>query len=167
MAIQMLSTLVQVMACCLIAPSIYLYQSMTCQLEPHELTPQNFSFNTLRPRQYGCHFADGIFKCILLNKISLKFAPKGPIIIIPTLVQIMAWCRPSDKPLSEPMTVNLLTHICVPRPQWVMKKYLKILSTKWQLFFLSINMLISLFSSVILLGFLLLRCSFRSLLIWF
>ena len=31
----------------------------------------------------------------------------------------MAWCRPGDKPLSEPMMVRLLTHICVTRPQWV------------------------------------------------
>ena len=35
-------------------------------------------------------------------KISLKFAPKGPINNILSLVQIMAWCRPGDKPLSEP-----------------------------------------------------------------
>ena len=34
----------------------------------------------------------------------------------------MAWRRPGDKPLSEPMMVSLLTHICVTRPQWV--KYL-------------------------------------------
>ena len=31
----------------------------------------------------------------------------------------MAWRRPGDKPLSEPMTVKLLTHICVTRPQLV------------------------------------------------
>ena len=31
----------------------------------------------------------------------------------------MAWRRPGDKPLSEPMMVNLLMHICVTRPQWV------------------------------------------------
>ena len=31
----------------------------------------------------------------------------------------MAWRRPGDKPLSEAMMVNLLTHICVFRPQWV------------------------------------------------
>ena len=35
------------------------------------------------------------------------------------LVQIMTWCRPGDKPLSEPMMVNLLTHSCVTRPQWL------------------------------------------------
>ena len=31
----------------------------------------------------------------------------------------MAWRRPGAKPLSEPMMVSLLTHICVTRPQWV------------------------------------------------
>ena len=38
---------------------------------------------------------------------------------IPALVQIMAWRRPGDKPLSEPMLLCSLTHICVTRPQWV------------------------------------------------
>ena len=82
--------------------------------------------NTLRPRQNGRHFPDDIFKCIFLNenvwipiKISLKFVPKDPINNIPALVQIMAWRRPGDKPLSEPMMVSTLTHICVTRPQWV------------------------------------------------
>ena len=36
-------------------------------------------------------------------EISLKFVPKGPINNIPAMVQIMAWCRTGDKPLSEPM----------------------------------------------------------------
>ena len=36
-------------------------------------------------------------------KISLKFVLKGPINNIIALVQIMAWCWPGDKPLSEPM----------------------------------------------------------------
>ena len=83
-------------------------------------------FNTLRPRQNGRHFADDIFKCIFLDenvwipiKISLKFVPKGPINNIPALVQIMAWRRPGDKPLSKPMMVSLPTHICVVRPQWI------------------------------------------------
>ena len=31
----------------------------------------------------------------------------------------MAWRRPGDKPLSEPMMVSLPTHICVTWPQWV------------------------------------------------
>ena len=33
-------------------------------------------------------------------KISLKFVPKGSINNIPALVQIMAWHRPGDKPVS-------------------------------------------------------------------
>ena len=49
------------------------------------------SFNTLRPRQNGRHFADDIFK---------RFQ---------ALAQIMAWCRPGDKLLSELMMINLPT----------------------------------------------------------
>ena len=82
--------------------------------------------NTLRPRRNRRHFSDDIFKCILLNenvlisiKISLEFIPKGPINNIPALVQIMAWRRPGDKSLSEPMMIISLTHICVTQPQWV------------------------------------------------
>ena len=89
----------------------------------HQLNGQ---INTLRPRQNGRHFADDIFKCIFRNEnvwipitISLKFVPKGPINNIPALVQIMAWRRPGDKPLSETMMVRLPTHICVTRPQLV------------------------------------------------
>ena len=51
--------------------------------------------------------------------ISLMFVPKGQINNIPALVEIMAWRRPGDKPLSQPMMFKLLTHICVTRPQWV------------------------------------------------
>ena len=59
-------------------------------------------------------------KCIFLTEnvwisinITLKFVPKGPIESIPSLVQIMAWRRPGDKPLSESMMVSVLTYICV------------------------------------------------------
>ena len=51
--------------------------------------------------------------------ISLKFVPKGLINNIRALVQIMAWRRPGDMPLSEPMMVSLLTHICVSQPTWI------------------------------------------------
>ena len=81
---------------------------------------QQLCVNSLRPRQNGRHFPDNIFKCIFLNenicislKISLKCVPEVRINNILALVQIMAWCRPGDKPSSEPMMVNLLTHICV------------------------------------------------------
>ena len=83
------------------------------------------TFKTLRPRQNGRHFADDILKCIFLNekiwisrKIFLMFS-KFWINNIPVLVQVIAWRWPSDKPLPEPMVVNLLMHICVTRPQWV------------------------------------------------
>ena len=88
----------------------------------------NFSFpvNTLRPKQNGRYFVDNIFKCIFLNeivwipiKISLKFVPKCPINNIPALVQIMAWRRPGDKPLSEAMMIKLMMHIRVTWPEWV------------------------------------------------
>ena len=83
--------------------------------------------NTLRPRR---HFADDIFVCIFLNEntwipiISLKFVPNCPVNNIPALVQIMAWCRPGEKPLSDPMMVELMTHMCVTRPQWIENKTL-------------------------------------------
>ena len=84
------------------------------------------ALNTLRPRQNGRLFADDTFKRIFSNdnirisiKNSLKFVPKGLINNSQALVLIMAWRRPGDKPLSEPMMVRSLTHICVTRPQWV------------------------------------------------
>ena len=58
--------------------------------------------------------ADDIFKCIFLNEndripiqISLKFVPRSPIDNKPALViQVMAWRRIGDKPLTEPMVVQ-------------------------------------------------------------
>ena len=84
------------------------------------------TINTLRPKQNGRHFADDTFKRIFVNEngcisieISLKFVSKGPINSMPELVQIMAWCRPGAKPLSEPMMVRLPTHKCATWLQWV------------------------------------------------
>ena len=97
----------------LIVPRLYLNQ-------------YNPIVKSLRPKQNCHHFADDILKCIFLNgnawmslNISLKFVPKFQINNIPAMVHIMAWHRPGDKPLSEPMTFSLLTHICVTRIQWV------------------------------------------------
>ena len=33
----------------------------------------------------------------------------------------MAWRRPGDQPLFEPLMVSLLTHICITLPQWFKK----------------------------------------------
>ena len=63
-----------------------------------------------RPRQNGCHFADGIFKCIFLNenvwislKISMKSVPGVRITgsNIPTLVEIMAWRQATSHYLNQ------------------------------------------------------------------
>ena len=77
-------------------------------------------FSTLRPRQDGHHFEDDNVRCIFLYEdiwisinISLKCIPKGQINNIPALVQIMAWRRPGDKPLSEPMMFSLLIYIYI------------------------------------------------------
>ena len=111
---------------------------MTYQIQCYIIPKKNMHsflcviFNTLRPGQNGRHFADDTFKCIFFNEnvrnsieISLKFVPKGPINNIPALVQIMAWRRPGNKPLSEPIMVRLLTHICVTQPQWVKGSWIK------------------------------------------
>ena len=88
---------------------------------------QDDIIKTLRLRQYCHHFTVNIFKFIFLKenvwilpKISLEFVPNH----IPTLVQLMAWRRPGDKPLSGSMMISLLMHICITRPQWI----------KWKLF---------------------------------
>ena len=81
--------------------------------------------NTLVPKQNGRHFLDDISKGIYWMKthtFRLRFhwsLFKDPINNISALVQIMTWRRPGNKPLSEPMMVNVLTHICITRPQWV------------------------------------------------
>ena len=73
----------------------------------------------LWPRIFLCLTHWGRDKMDATSQVSLKFVPKGPINNIPALVQIMAWRRPGDKPLSEAMMVNLPTHVCVSWPQWV------------------------------------------------
>ena len=78
---------------------------------------------------------DAILKTTFTNALSgmkmywfrLKFHCnlfRGPINNIASLIQIMAWRRSGDKPLSEPMLVRSLTHIRITRPQWVKTWYL-------------------------------------------
>ena len=109
---------------------LYNYLPLFSKLYQHlPLFSKDLMFNTLRPRQDGRHFPDDILRWTFLNEnswilinISFKFVPLVPVNNIPAWVQIMAWRRPGDKPLSEPMMVSLLTHICVTRPQWVKTK---------------------------------------------
>ena len=65
-------------------------------------------------------------------KMSHKFFPRVPINNITAFVKIMAWCRPGDKPLSEPMIVSLLTHICSTRPEWVIESGASIHNFWWR-----------------------------------
>ena len=74
---------------------------------------------TLRLKWNGHCFADDIFMLIFSNKIVwylikilLKIIPKGPFIYSPLLIQIMAWCRLGDKPLSEALVVQF-AHACM------------------------------------------------------
>ena len=78
-------------------------------------------FNTLRPRQDGHHFSRRYFHMHFSNenilisiRISQSVITKGPINNIPALFQIMAWPRPGNKPLSQP-----IMYICVSWPQWI------------------------------------------------
>ena len=100
-------------------------------------------FNTLKQWQNGRHFTDDIFKSIFLNanfrisnKIPMKFVSRGPINNIPALVEIMVWCRPGNKPLSELMMVRSLTHICITRAQWVNPQLVESFSINIDMFLL-------------------------------
>ena len=71
--------------------------------------------NTWRPRQNCRHFADDIFKCIIVNKnasISIKVSLKF-------VLRVQLTIHIGAKPFSEPITVSSLRNICVTRPQWV------------------------------------------------
>ena len=70
-------------------------------------------------RRYRAHY-DVIVMCPINNILALG--------------QIKVWRRPADKPLSEPMMVCLLTHICVARPQWVNPLFDYILPCSYLLF---------------------------------
>ena len=89
------------------------HYDVTVMMMPYSFTlPQSVSI--LRPKQNGCYFPDNIFRCILLPenvwifiKISLYFLPVVSVNNFPALVQIMAWHRPGDRLLSEPLMVRL------------------------------------------------------------
>ena len=97
--------------------------------------------NTFRLTQNGCHFADNIFKWTLLNVNALfwfKFQwnsfAKGLDGNKRSLVQIMAWRRAGNNPLSEPV-MALFTDAYVTRPWWVN-------TLKWLAIFLKISLIL-------------------------
>ena len=69
---------------------------------------QFYGFSWMKMYEFRLKFHWSLFLGNLMNNI-------------PALTQIMAWRRPGDKPLSEPMMLRILTHICVTRPHWVKK----------------------------------------------
>ena len=86
--------------------------SFVCETAAIMSRPQ--CVDSFSPGQNGRHLPEDIIKCVYMNEklyisihISLKFVHKGPIDNIPALVQIMAWRRPGDKPLSEPMLTQI------------------------------------------------------------
>ena len=108
----------------IVLPCLYSADSTDIYMSP--VGYQDVLINTLKLRQNGRLFPDDILKRIFLNenvgismRISLKFVLRGKIYNIPALVQIMAWRRPGDRPLSEPMMVTLPTYICLTLAQWV------------------------------------------------
>ena len=83
-------------------------------MKPPEYQKDVSTLNILRLGQNGRHFPDDIFSMNwykVFTEIWISY--------IPASFQIMSWRRIDDKPLSEPMNVSLLTHICVFRSQWI------------------------------------------------
>ena len=106
--------------------ALSIYITISSITTPISLSNLSITIVPTLPRQNGRNFTDDTFNRIFVNEnvrisieSSLKFVPKVPNNNTTALVQIMAWRRPGDKPLSEPVMVSLLTHICVTRPQWV------------------------------------------------
>ena len=82
----------------------------------------NAPFNTLRPKQYGRHIADNIFKCTFFNENmwhSLKFHWALFLSVQLTVSKHRLGSRQGDKSLSEPLVVRFPLHICVTRFQCV------------------------------------------------
>ena len=91
--------------------------------------PTEIKWPPFRRRLFQMYFSnENIW--ISIN-ISLKFVPSGRIKNIPALVPILAWRRLGNKPLSEPMIVSLLIHICITRPQWANTYRIWLISVHW------------------------------------
>ena len=83
--------------------------------------------NPLRTRQNECHFANDVSKWIFLNenyefRLNFQwslFLRAQSTILLHWFKCSLVWCRRDDKPLSGPLTIILVTHVCVTRSQWV------------------------------------------------
>ena len=97
----------------------YKYSPMT--YSEKNCTDKHIDLETKWPpfsiRHFQIHFLEE--NAWISIKFSLTFVLKGPINNIPALIQMMAWRRSGDKPLSEPIKCSLLTPVCVTRTQRV------------------------------------------------
>ena len=94
---------------------------------PHKLsvTRKRFTFDDViilayRGRGQNCSpFTNDIFKCIFLERKRMNFVKKFTEMCSNSQYSSIAsdWDWPGDKPLSEPIMISLLTHVCVPRHQ--------------------------------------------------
>ena len=107
----------------------------------------------MRPRRSGHNFADDMFRCVFLIEkvwisieISLEFDTKSPINNMPTMVQIMAWrLQATSHYLNQPWP-NVLAHLCVTPPGWVLNEWLNqrnIISTKHSIGAKCVNKMLS------------------------
>ena len=103
--------------------------SLQCVFSHSLVISHKFIINTLRPRKiavisqvtYSNQIKSNQIKSNQKSnhKISLKFVPYIQINNITALIQIMAWHRSGNKPLSASMMVSLLMHVCITRSQRV------------------------------------------------
>ena len=101
------------------------------------------SFNTLRPRQNCCRYANS-FKRMFLNEnpwisvmIPLRFVPKGPVNYISALFQIKFGADLAVILYLSQWWSSLMTHICITRSQWV--KYVTYIEIGLIIFCISIK----------------------------
>ena len=107
------STLIQVMAWCHQATSHFLNQCWPRSPKPYGVTRPQW-VNTFPLRQNWCPFTDGILEliflydnCWILVSTQEKCLPEGPINNKPVLVQTIAWHWIGDRPMSEPIMVEV------------------------------------------------------------
>ena len=117
---------------CFFFPCYLKIRRMTLKINK---TPLLCCFNKLRPSQNGRHLADDIFKHAFsfkkMHEFRLRF--HWSLFLRFEIIIFQHWFRwwlGTGQPLSEPMMVSLLTHICVIRPQWV-KLYALFQSHGW------------------------------------
>ena len=108
------------------------WQTMLGTVDSQASFPIDQPFTTCRLTHWGREEIDAISQTTFSNAFywmkmywfRLRFHwnlfPRVQLTISQHLVQIMAWRRPGDKPLSESMMIISLTHICVTRHQWVL-----------------------------------------------